>query len=253
MIRAKYRTIAIKTADFYYDNSLKACELYKNQAFLTHSIIDFSPIKQNGRFHGRFWVQLLHADDIALLARGGRGGGGGGVAERDAADAAERLRQTPLAKQRFAFLAVEDLALAVDPDGPEAERRGGEHHVFQHAAAVFHERVRRAVRQNEDDDGRAVVRIDVLAHDRRVELFDLPAVCFGHDRDDRRGLAAAAGRRVRSRLQNGVEQFFRNGVGLEGSNAPPRFDERQNFVGHFHFLRFREFELHRAFLMPGEK
>ena len=57
-MRAEYHATVIKTADFYNDNGCMMCELYKNQAFLTHSTIDFSLNQKTAAFTAVFWFSF---------------------------------------------------------------------------------------------------------------------------------------------------------------------------------------------------
>lgn len=158
--------------------------------------------------------------------------GGGGIAERDRADAAQRLRQTPGTQQRLAVRTVEDLALAVDPHGAEPLGVRGQHEVFEHAAAVGHVVCAPAVAEHDHNHRRTVVGVGVLADHGGVELRQ-PRTRLGRDRgDDHRRLRAHGGRGIRSGLEHTRKHVRRHGVRLVGADAAPGHYECQKIVCH---------------------
>ena len=160
------------------------------------------------------------------------GRGCGGIAERDRADAAQRLRQTPGTQQRLAVRTVEDLALAVDPHGAEPLGVRGQHEVFEHAAAVGHVVCAPAVAEHDHNHRRTVVGVGVLADHGGVELRQ-PRTRLGRDRgDDHRRLRAHGGRGIRSGLEHTRKHVRRHGVRLVGADAAPGHYECQKIVCH---------------------
>lgn len=141
-------------------------------------------------------------------------------------------RQTPVAQQRLAVRAVEDLALAVDPHGAEPLGVRGQHEVFEHAAAVGHVVCAPAVAEHDHDHRRTVVGVDSLADHGGVELREPVAVSLRLHGDDRRRLLAHGGRGIRSGLEHTREHVRRHGVRPVGADAAPGADQGQKIVFH---------------------
>ena len=114
---------------------------------------------------------------------------------------------------------------------------GGNHHIFQNAASVLHKRTCLSVGENKNDYGRAVVRVGILAHDFRIQARYFFSVCGVFDGYDNGRLSASSRGRIRSRLQYGVEQFFRYCLLTERAHASSRFDGFNNTVFHKNYLR----------------
>ena len=88
------------------------------------------------------------------------------------------------------------------------------------------------VRQDEDDDGRAVIGIGVGAHDGGVHLHQFVARGFIPDGDDHGRLPAHARGRPSPRFKDLVQKLFGDGVRLVSAHAAARFDILQNFSFH---------------------
>lgn len=69
---------------------------------------------------------------------------------------------------------------------------GGNHHIFQNATSVLHKRICLSVGEDEDDYGRAVVRVGILAHDFRIQARYLIAICGVFDGYDNGRLSASS-------------------------------------------------------------
>ena len=111
----------------------------------------------------------------------------------------------------------------MNPDRAQIASVGGEHHIFEYAAAVLNKCVCARIRKHENDGRRAVIRVFVNAHYRGVELRELFAVLFIGHCDYNRRLTVHASRRISARFEDCVEQIFRYRIGLEAARAAAGF------------------------------
>ena len=137
-------------------------------------------------------------------------------------------------EERLALLALELLLGAVDPDRVDAERVCGEHEVAHHERAVVNAREGGLVRQDDQDGGRSVERVEPgrPAADGAVLLGKPVAKGLVGDDDDLRGLLAHAARGPEAGFGDLLDPFARNGVGFELAAAAPRLHGFNDGIAH---------------------
>ncbi len=145
--------------------------------------------------------------DVVLLPSRGPTGLPGRITQCNRPDAAQGFRKPPFPQKSLAFFSVKNLTLPMHPHGAQSERMSGQHHILKNAAPILHKGIRGAIRQNQNHNGCAMVRVRFVPYHFRVQSRYLLPVFGIRDRDNDGRLASAAGRRVSSRFQYGVQHI----------------------------------------------